>query len=180
MASLFNLADLQAALPDITQPQYDCPTQKNRAAKKLKARSFQTSRERKRPKTYGGIKKVQKKKQDKQLRRCMPLTCSKRFLFADLYIAVNHPSQRIMSTTTFTETLEVALPDGFTHPDDNTIANIITDTMASNLSSTLHLHRKLLIDIVRGWPLGLFNVEVPSIDYSKLKKEERTFTGIGA
>ncbi|KAF4884157.1 hypothetical protein CGCF415_v015665 [Colletotrichum fructicola] len=30
---------------------------------------------------------------------------------------------------------------------------------------------------VRGWPLGLFNVEVPSIDYSKLKKEEKTLQG---
>ncbi|KAF4418766.1 Ferric/cupric reductase transmembrane component B [Colletotrichum fructicola Nara gc5] len=32
-------------------------------------------------------------------------------------------------------------------------------------------------EAVRGWPLGLFNVEVPSIDYSKLKKEERTLQG---
>ncbi|KAH0429868.1 hypothetical protein CcaCcLH18_08150 [Colletotrichum camelliae] len=131
MTSLFNLADLEAALPDITQPQYDCSTQKNMAAKKSKARSFQTSRERKKPKTYGGIKKAQKKKQDKQLRR------------------FNQPSQRVMSTTTFTETLEVALPVGFTHPDDNTITNIITDTVARNLSSTLRLHRKLLVDIPR-------------------------------
>ncbi|KAK2735424.1 hypothetical protein CKAH01_01805 [Colletotrichum kahawae] len=30
--------------------------------------------------------------------------------------------------------------------------------------------RILQIHGVRGWPLGLFNVEVPSIDYSKLKR----------
>ncbi|KAI8304305.1 hypothetical protein K4K59_012828 [Colletotrichum sp. SAR11_240] len=126
MTSLFNLkADLEAALPDIAQPQHDVPTSKNREAKKLKPRSSP------KPKTYGGIKKAQKKKQDKQVRR------------------FNQPPQRLMSPSTLIETLEVALPDGFTHPDDNTIANIITGTVASIISSTLRLHGQLLIDVPR-------------------------------
>ncbi|KAI8233360.1 hypothetical protein K4K54_010570 [Colletotrichum sp. SAR 10_86] len=126
MTSLFNLkADLEAALPDIAQPQHDVPTSKNREAKKLKPRSSP------KPKTYGGIKKAQKKKQDKQLRR------------------FNQPPQRLMSPSTLIETLEVALPDGFTYPDDYTIANIITGTVASIISSTLRLHGQLLIDIPR-------------------------------
>ncbi|KAI8226423.1 hypothetical protein K4K55_008495 [Colletotrichum sp. SAR 10_96] len=132
MASLFNLkADLEAALPKITQPQPDVPTPKNRETKKPGHRRSQTTRERKKPKTYGGIQKARAKKQDKQHRR------------------YNQPSTRVMSKSTFIETLKLALPDGFTHPDDNTIANILTDTVASNISSTLRLHGQAHIDVPR-------------------------------
>ncbi|KAI8214483.1 hypothetical protein K4K52_000966 [Colletotrichum sp. SAR 10_76] len=132
MASLFNLkADLEAALPNITQPQPDVPTPKNRETKKPGHRRSQTTRERKKPKTYGGIQKARAKKQDKQHRR------------------YNQPSTRVMSKSTFIETLKLALPDGFTHPDDNTIANILTDTVASNISSTLRLHGQANIDVPR-------------------------------
>ncbi|KAI8316741.1 hypothetical protein K4K61_000019 [Colletotrichum sp. SAR11_59] len=132
MASLFNLkADLEAALPNITQPQPDVPTPKNRETKKPGHRRSQTTRERKKPKTYGGIQKARAKKQDKQDRR------------------YNQPSTRVMSKSTFIETLELALPDGFTHPDDNTMANILTDTVASNISSTLRLHGQARIDVPR-------------------------------
>ncbi|KAE9579316.1 hypothetical protein CGMCC3_g4880 [Colletotrichum fructicola] len=132
MASLFNLkADLEAALPNITQPQPDVPTPKNRETKKPGHRRSQTTRERKKPKTYGGIQKAQVKKQDKQHRR------------------YNQPSTRVMSKSTFIETLELALPEGFTHPDENTIANILTDTVVSNISSTLRLHGQARIDIPR-------------------------------
>ncbi|KAF5524458.1 hypothetical protein CGCA056_v004268 [Colletotrichum aenigma] len=158
MASLFNLkADLEAALPNITQPQPDVPTPENRQTKKPGHRRSQTTRtrERKKPKTYGGIQKAQAKKQDKQHRR------------------YNQPSTRVMSKSTFIETLELALPDGFTHPDDNTIANILTDTVASNISSTLRLHGQARIDIPRihafaqalfaaiDYQAGVFNI----IDY---------------
>lgn len=149
MASLFNLkADLEAALPNITQPQPDVPTPKNRETKKPGHRRSQTTRERKKPKTYGGIQKARAKKQDKQHRRCMhPAMLG--IHVADLNIADNQPSMRVMSKSTFIETLKLALPDGFTHPDDNTIANILTDTVASNISSTLRLHGQAHIDVPR-------------------------------
>ncbi|KAK1847152.1 hypothetical protein CCHR01_10197 [Colletotrichum chrysophilum] len=149
MASLFNLkADLEAALPNITQPQPDVPTPKNRETKKPGHRRSQTTRERKKPKTYGGIQKAQAKKQDKQHRRCThPVMLG--IIVADPNIADNQPSTRVMSKSTFIETLELALPEGFTHPDENTIANILTDTVVSNISSTLRLHGQARIDIPR-------------------------------